>query len=118
MKISASRPSLVSALALLLAVPALARGHFDSAPLTLPHPTSFAQCRQFFADGRPPWVPRRPVLRELCYEAFAVLHSGETKTPVYVAQRLNSKSIEDADEKRADRFFEDARLPAADRAEL
>lgn len=43
-------------------------------------------------------VPKRPALRELCYEAFAVLHSGETKTPVYVAQRLNRKSIEDADE--------------------
>ena len=63
-------------------------------------------------------VPRRPALRELCYEAFAVLHSGETKTPVYVAQRLNRKSIEDADERRADKFFADARLPAAERAEL
>lgn len=100
MKISAFRPALASALALLFAVPALARGHFDSAPLTVPHPTSLAQCRQFFADGRPPVLPRRPALRELCYEAFAVLHSGETKTPVYVAQRLNRKSIEDADEKR------------------
>ena len=52
------------------------------------------------------------------YESFAVLHSGETKTPVYVAQRLNRKSIEEANEKRADRFFADARLPAAERAEL
>lgn len=40
----------------------------------------------------------RPKLRELCYEAFSILHSGETKTPVYVAQRLNRRSIEDADE--------------------
>ena len=62
-------------------------------------------------------VPKRPALRELCYEAFAVLHSGETKTPVYVAQRLNRKSIEDADERRADKFFADARLPVAERAE-
>ncbi len=118
MKISALRPALVSALALFFAAPALARGHFDSAPLTVPHPTSFAQCRQFFVDGRPPLVTRRPALRELCYEAFAVLHSGETKTPVYAAERLNRKSIEDADEKRADRFFADARLPSAERAEL
>ena len=63
-------------------------------------------------------VPKRPALRELCYEAFAVLHSGETKTPVYVAQRLNRKSIEDTDERRADKFFTDARLPSAERAEL
>lgn len=39
------------------------------------HPTSFAQCPQFFAQGKPPAVSPRPRLRELCYEAFAVLHS-------------------------------------------
>lgn len=41
-----------------------------------------------------------------------------TKTPVYVAQRLNRQLIEDADEKRAKRFFSDARLPSNERAEL
>lgn len=82
------------------------------------HPSSFAQCPQFFASGKPPAVAPRPKQRELCYEAFAVLHSGETKTPVYVAQRLNRRSIEDADEKRATRFFADARLPRGERAEL
>lgn len=82
------------------------------------HPTSFAQCPQFFINGNPPAVAPRPKLRELCYEAFAILHSGETKTPVYVAQRLNRRSVEDADEKRATKFFADARLPSAERAEL
>ncbi len=47
-----------------------------------------------------------------------MLHSGSTRTPVYVAQRLNRRLIEDADEKRADRFFADARLPRDERAEL
>lgn len=47
-----------------------------------------------------------------------LLHSGETRTPVYVAQRLNRRVIEQADETRADKFFADARLPAAERAEL
>ncbi len=82
------------------------------------HPTSFEQCPQFFPNGQPPVVAPRPKLRELCYEAFAILHSGETKTPVYVAQRLNRRSIEDADEKRSTKFFADARLPSAERAEL
>ena len=51
------------------------------------HPTSFAQCPQFFANGgQPPVVAPQPKQRQLCYEAFAILHSGETKTPVYVAQ--------------------------------
>lgn len=91
---------------------------FDSAALLTPQPTSFAQCPQFFAGGRPPAITPRPEFRELCYEAFAVLHSGTTKTPVYVAQRLNRRTIEDADEKRAKRFFADARLPSGERAEL
>ena len=78
---------------------------FDSAALLTPEPTSFAQCPQFFANGTPPAITPRPQLRELCYEAFAVLHSGTTRTPVFVAQRLNRQSIEDADEKRAKRFL-------------
>ncbi|BEU98658.1 DNA/RNA non-specific endonuclease (plasmid) [Acidovorax sp. DW039] len=119
MKSLAFRP-VAAALALVFLSPfyVQARGHYDQSPLTVPHPTSFAQCRQFFVDGRPPVVPQRPALRELCYESFAVLHSGESKTPVYVAERLNRKILEDANEKRADRFFADARLPAAERAEL
>lgn len=91
---------------------------FDSTALLTPEPTSFAQCPHFFPNGIPPAVLPRPHLRELCYEAFAVLHSGSTKTPVFVVQRLNRQSIEDADEKRAKRFFADARLPNAERAEL
>lgn len=78
----------------------------------------FAACPQFFAGGVPPVTPNAPKLRALCYDAFAVLHSGSTKTPVFVAQRLNRASVDDADEKRTNRFFADARLPRAERAEL
>jgi endonuclease G len=78
----------------------------------------FAACPQFFAKGTPPVVEKRPMQRALCYDAFAILHSGESKTPVYVAQRLNRASIADADEKRTNRFFPDARLRSAERASL
>ena len=78
----------------------------------------FAACPQFFAKGTPPVVETRPMQRALCYDAFAILHSGETKTPVLVAQRLNRESVADADEKRTNRFFPDARLRAAERANL
>ncbi len=91
---------------------------FDSAALHPPHPSRFAECPEFFANGLPPAIAPRPGRRELCYEAFAVLHSGQTKTPVYVAQRLNRQILEDADERRAKRFFADARLPQGERAEL
>jgi endonuclease G, mitochondrial len=110
---------LTAILALSLAAAAQARVSVSEAlDSASAHPTRFAQCPQFFANGMPPVVAPRPKLRELCYEAFAILHSGETRTPVYVAQRLNRRSVEDADEKRATKFFADARLPSAERAEL
>lgn len=80
--------------------------------------TDFSGCPQFFAKAQPPKVASHPVNRALCYDAFAVLHSGQSKTPVFVAQKLNRASIADADEKRKDKFFSDARLPEAERATL
>jgi endonuclease G len=80
--------------------------------------SEFAACPQFFAKGNAPLVPAKQTHRALCFDAFAVLHSGESKTPVFVAQRLNRESIADADEKRADKFYEEARLPASERAKL
>ena len=78
----------------------------------------FAACPQFFAGGQPPVVQPQPSQRALCYDAFAILHSGQSKTAVYVAQKLNRAAIADADEKRTDKFFADARLRAAERAQL
>ena len=80
--------------------------------------TNFSECPQFFANSKPPVVTPRPTHRALCYDAFAILHSGESKTPVYVAQVLNRASVADPDVKRTNRFFADARLPMAERAEL
>ncbi|HTN66490.1 MAG TPA: DNA/RNA non-specific endonuclease [Burkholderiaceae bacterium] len=83
--------------------------------------TAFRTCPQFFAGGVSPRIPdgQRLALRALCYDAFAVLHSGVTKTPVIVAERLNKKQLDAArDEKRTNRFFADARLPMAERAQL
>jgi endonuclease G len=79
---------------------------------------AFAACPQFFAGGQPPVVQPQPSQRALCYDAFAILHSGQSKTAVYVAQKLNRAAIADAGEKRTDKFFADARLRAAERATL
>lgn len=81
--------------------------------------TRFEHCPHFFPGGRPPIVPAGPALRELCFESFAILHSGRTKTPVFVAQRLNRRMLVQAREiGRKDRFYAEARLPSAERAEL
>jgi len=78
----------------------------------------FAACPQFFASGIAPVVKTHPMQRALCYDAFAILHSGESKTPVFVAEKLNKASIADTGEKRTNRYFPDARLRSAERALL
>lgn len=79
----------------------------------------FAECPQHFPGGVAPAVAKAPLQRELCYDAFAVLHQGQTRTPLFVAERLTPQSIEDAKgEKRTNKFFADARLPRSERAEL
>jgi endonuclease G len=78
----------------------------------------FHSCLQFFAGAQPPQVALLPDSRALCFDAFAVLHSGQSKTPVYVAEKLSRESIALAHEKRSNVFFADARLPAAESAHL
>lgn len=79
---------------------------------------AFSGCRHLFAGGKPPVLAPQPTNRALCYDAFAILHSGESKTPVFVAERLNKASVAAAMQKRTDRFFADARLRFAEKATL
>ncbi len=78
----------------------------------------FAQCRQHF-PGHVPTVKGPGRQRALCFDSFAVLHSGESKTPLYAVERLTRSSVEAAKRiQRTDRFYPEARLPSADRAQL
>ena len=88
---------------------------------TAQNTTDFSQCPNYFAKGEPPIIPSvqawRP--RALCFNAFAVLHSGQSRTPLFVAERLSRAQLADArGEQRTDRFYAEARLPSSDRAEL
>lgn len=57
--------------------------------------------------------------RALCFDGFATLYSGESKTPLYAVQRLTRASVEAARGiQRVDRFYPEARLPVADRSQL
>lgn len=88
----------------------------------------FAQCPEHFpsitVDGAPTIrVPSvTPVfehLKALCFSEFAVLHSGQTKTPLYVVERLSRDKLQAAkSQKRKDKFYEEARLPSSHRARL
>ena len=78
-----------------------------------------ASCRPMFAGGLPPALADAPGLRGLCYDAFAIIHDGNTHTPKVVLQAVDRASLTAAQNiERVDRFFADARLPAAERAEL
>ena len=81
----------------------------------------FAECRQFFPGGVIPVVDSQQSMeaRALCFSSFAILHSGKSKTPIYVVQKLNKETLIDAgNNQRTNQFFPDARLPRAERAEL
>jgi len=79
-------------------------------------------CPQHFASGEAPDLIKKErvrKLRELCYGVFAVLHSAETKTPMYVAQLLTRSQLEkSAHVPRKTRFHPEPRLADDERAEL
>jgi endonuclease G len=81
-------------------------------------PAAAEECPQHFAKGTPPVaVTEEPGQRVLlCFEAFAVLHSGETKTPLYSAEHLESVVLTAIPPKRTDRFHPEPRLPLDQRA--
>lgn len=110
----------VDELSRLLNIPA-SKPQSDINSRGLKHPTDFRDCADFFFNGIPPAVPNieRLKAKELCYDAFAILHSGTSKTPVFVAERLSRSQLEnDKAGKRTDKFFADARVPRDERAEL
>ena len=79
-------------------------------------------CPQFFAAGRPPVVSNAKLqsrTQELCFRAYAVLHSGLTRTPLYAAEYLTRKNIKNAAKlSRKDSFHAEQTLPASERSEL
>ena len=81
-----------------------------------------SQCDEMF------WQQQKPILttaalekstRFLCFEGFALLHSGVTRTPLWVAEHLTTSRIHSARRMhRQDYFHPEPRLPAAERSTL
>jgi len=79
-------------------------------------------CPQHFAAGTAPVVTNpklQPRTQEICFRAYAVLHSGLSRTPLYAAEHLTRKNLKNAAKlSRIDSFHAEDALPEEDRAEL
>lgn len=85
-------------------------------------PADAAPCPEHFAAGRPP-EPRDPKraagLRELCFSAFAVGHSGKSRTPLWSAEHLTRDGIKAAQTlPRQGTFHAEPALPHGEAADL
>ncbi|CAG2159724.1 DNA/RNA non-specific endonuclease [Cupriavidus numazuensis] len=78
-----------------------------------------AACDYTLAQGQP--VLTKPAGRTqlLCYRAYAVLYSSQTRTALWSAERLTRETVDAARQLPRDSdFYEEGRLPVADRARL
>jgi endonuclease G len=79
-------------------------------------------CLAHFADKAAPTFTRTALQTKtvgLCYEAFAVMHSGVSRTPLWSAEHLTRESLAQAREiKRDNAFHAEITLPPEDRAQL
>jgi endonuclease G len=76
----------------------------------------FDECKSLFPDQR---IPTSPLVgRDLCFDSFAVYYSPQDKKPIYVVQKLNREQFLAPHPRRTNQFYEEARLPFAERALL
>ena len=90
-----------------------------AAALGIGHPSqgaepAFSGCADEFWQHRPPSMTVEGPLYALCASHFATLYSSQTETPLYSAEHLTRRQIEDALRMpRHDAFHDDRRLPDA-----
>ncbi len=79
-------------------------------------------CDRHFLQKTPPEFTRKALQANtvgLCFEAFSLMHSGVSKTPLWVAQHLTRDSLKAARAvKREDSFHAEVALPPKHGAEL
>lgn len=79
-------------------------------------------CQDHFVDGAAPVITKPSLASKttlLCFESYAVVASGVSRTPLWSAEHLTAGNVEKAKQlKRVNRFHAEPQLPAAERAEL
>lgn len=79
-------------------------------------------CPQHYVEGQAPRILNDKLARttrELCFNAFGVMHSGVTRTPLWSAEHLTAANIGSAEDlSRENSFHPESQLPRRERAEL
>lgn len=84
--------------------------------------TRAEDCSRFYPGGKPPQVTDQRMAqktRPMCRLAFAGLHSGIVRQPLWIAEMVNEGAVKAGKNvARVDAFHPDERIPADERAEL
>ena len=86
------------------------------------HASGFNSCSQQLYQQTPPGLQRDALRKQsypLCFNGFAVMYSGVSRTPLWSAEYLSPQRLKQA--KTLDRqgeFYEESRVPLAYRAQL
>jgi endonuclease G len=76
----------------------------------------FEGCKDLFPQQQIPSTPEAG--RELCFDSFAVYYSAKDKKPIYTVEKLSREQLLAPRPKRSNQFYEEARLPVAERSLL
>ena len=76
----------------------------------------FNDCKDLFPGQQ---IPTSPQLgRDLCFDGFAIYYSPQDKKPIYTVEKLSQERLSGQRPRRSNQFYEEARLPFAERAQL
>jgi endonuclease G len=76
----------------------------------------FEGCKDLFPQQQIPSTPE--VGRDLCFDHFAIYYSPRDKKPIYTVEKLSREQLLAPHPKRSNQFYEEARLPLAERSLL
>ena len=76
----------------------------------------FEDCQDLFPKQRVPITQQAG--RDLCFDSFAIYYSPTDKKPIYTVEKLSREQLSAPHPKRTNQFYEEARVPLAERALL
>lgn len=76
----------------------------------------FEDCKDLFPGKKIPSTQQ--VGRDLCFDSFAIYYSPSDKKPIYTVEKLGREQLLAPHPKRTNQFYEEARLPLAERSLL